>query len=605
MQIGKSRVFALLAVASIVASACSSTAATPTAAPAASTGPVATTAPVVTPAGSVAPTPNIDTTVYPRAQTLYTTGKQWGAPSTWNPLDPNAAMGVVGLQYETLFLYDTFKDTYTPWLALSGSWDSAKTTYTIKTRTGVKWSDGQDFTADDVAFTIGLAKIKALGSNLWTMVSDATATDATTVVVKFSKPAYQEWQQWLYNSPIVPKHIWSAKADENILKITNENGVGTGAYTYKTHADDRTVWIKNANWWATAALNLSVAPTYIVDLVNGANNVALGQVLQGGIDLSNNFLPGVASLVAGGYGVTTYYPSAPYMLSGNTAVLVPNTQKKPLDDSAFRKALATSINVDDIVNKVYGNIVKASDPTGLLPNFSKYIDTAVTKSLGFSFSTAKAKSMLAAAGYKAGSDGMVTNKDGSALKLTLEVPDGWSDWMQAESSIAASAKLAGINIDPQHPDYNTVVADRNRPDSGGVPKFDLIINNDVQIGNTPWTWYDYVFRLPLPNGAGENRNFEGYKNDAAWALVQQLDNTPVEDTATMKSLTSKLQTIQLTDMPVIPLWYNGIWSQVNNSVWTNWPAAGNASADNLPATWNGYWQMGGILMLTQLKAVTK
>jgi peptide/nickel transport system substrate-binding protein len=600
MQIGKSRVLALLAIASIVASACSSTSATPTAAP--TSGPTAapTAAPAATPAPS-APAATVD--VYPRAQTLYTTGKQWGAPSTWNPLDPNAAMGVVGLQYETLFLYDTFKDTYTPWLALSGSWDSAKTTYTIKTRTGVKWSDGQDFSAADVAFTIGLAKIKALGSNLWTMVTDATATDATTVVVKFSKPAYQEWQQWLYNSPIVPQHIWSTKADENILKITNENGVGTGPYMYKTHADDRMVWQKNPNWWATAALNLTVAPTYIVDLVNGANSVALGQVLQGGIDLSNNFLPGVASLVAGGYGVTTYYPSAPYMLPGNTATLIPNVTKKPLSDPKFRLALATSINVQDIVNKVYGNIVSASDPTGLLPNFSKYIDTAVTKSLGFSFSTAKAKSMLAAAGYKTGSDGMVTNLDGTALKLTLEVPDGWSDWMAAESSIAASAKLAGINIDPQHPDVNTVTADRNRADATTAPKFDLVINNDVQIGNTPWTWYDYVFREPLPFGAGENRNYEGYKNDAAWALVQQLDNTPVEDLATMKSLCSKLQTIQLTDMPVIPLWYNGIWSQVNNSVWTNWPAVGNKAADDLPATWNGYWQMGAVLMLTQITAV--
>ena len=600
MQIGKSRVLALLAIASIVASACSSTSATPTAAP--TSGPTA--APTAAPAATPAPSATAATVdVYPRAQTLYTTGKQWGAPSTWNPLDPNAAMGVVGLQYETLFLYDTFKDTYTPWLALSGSWDSAKTTYTIKTRTGVKWSDGQDFSAADVAFTIGLAKIKALGSNLWTMVTDATATDATTVVVKFSKPAYQEWQQWLYNSPIVPQHIWSTKADENILKITNENGVGTGPYTYKTHADDRMVWQKNPAWWATAALNLSVAPTYIVDLVNGANSVALGQVLQGGIDLSNNFLPGVASLVAGGYGVTTYYPSAPYMLPGNTATLIPNVTKKPLSDPKFRLALATSINVQDIVNKVYGNIVSASDPTGLLPNFSKYIDTAVTKSLGFSFSTAKAKSMLAAAGYKAGSDGMVKNLDGSALKLTLEVPDGWSDWMAAESSIAASAKLAGINIDPQHPDVNTVTADRNRADATTAPKFDLVINNDVQIGNTPWTWYDYVFREPLPFGAGENRNYEGYKNDAAWALVQKLDNTPVEDLATMKSLCSQLQTIQLTDMPVIPLWYNGIWSQVNNSVWTNWPAVGNKAADDLPATWNGYWQMGAVLMLTQITAV--
>ena len=56
-------------------------------------------------------------------ETLYTTGKQWGPPSTWNPLDPNAAMGVVGLQYETLFLYDPLADKFTPWLAESGDLD--------------------------------------------------------------------------------------------------------------------------------------------------------------------------------------------------------------------------------------------------------------------------------------------------------------------------------------------------------------------------------------------------------------------------------------------------------------------------------------------------
>ena len=111
--------------------------------------------------------PATDTTVYPREQTLYTSGKQWGAPSTWNPLDPNMAMGVLGLQYETLFLYDPIADKFTPWLAESGTWTDP-TTYTIKTRSGVKWSDGTPFTAQDVAFTIGLAKIKAVGSNIWT-----------------------------------------------------------------------------------------------------------------------------------------------------------------------------------------------------------------------------------------------------------------------------------------------------------------------------------------------------------------------------------------------------------------------------------------------------
>jgi peptide/nickel transport system substrate-binding protein len=58
----------------------------------------------------------------------------------------------------------------------------------------------------------------------------------------------------------------------------------------------------------------------------------------------------------------------------------------------------------------------------------------------------------------------------------------------------------------------------------------------------------------------------------------------------------------LTDMPVIPLWYNGAWAQWTS---TNWSGI-STSASTTPAypiTWNGYWQTGGLQTLINLTPV--
>ena len=282
---------------------------------------------------------------------------------------------------------------------------------------------------------------------------------------------------------------------------------------------------------------------YIVDIHNTSNTASLQNFLQSKIDLSNNFFPGIDKQIGGK--VQTYYAKAPYMLSANTAWLIPNTTKAPFSDRAFRRALAMSINVNRIVTADYGNIVSKANPTGLLPNWGKWIDQAQASKLGFKYNVAGAKALLAANGYKdSDGDGYVESKSGSDLNLRLIVPNGWSDWQTAIQIIADSAKDAGIKITPAYPDYNSLVDERN---SG---KFDLVIANDKQIGNTPYSYYDYLFHLPI----ADNQTFANYARftqagAAPWALTLKLNKVKSSNVKEMKVSTRRSRSTSSSTSP--------------------------------------------------------
>jgi peptide/nickel transport system substrate-binding protein len=545
----------------------------------------------------VTPVPSADEVVYERNETLYTSGTQWGPPSNWNPfVDWGHAMGTVGFCYETLFLFDPMTGEYLPWLAESGEWTSDDV-FTVKLREGINWSDGEPMTAADVVLTVELGKLGPSTKDyvLWNWLESAVALDDYTVEFSFSDPLYQEWGNWLYSRAIVPKHLWEDSTEEEVSSGANENPIGSGPYLYETHNQDRMVWLKNDNWWAKDLLGLDVAPKRVVDIVNGSNNVALGLVLQGGLDLSNNFLPGIATLVGGGYGIQTYYPDPPYMLSANTAWLLMNNTIAPMDDPEFRRAVAYAIDVSQIVEVVYGNIVMASDPTGLLPSWNHFIDQDVVDELGFSYNPDMAAQLLANAGYvDVDGDGFVDLPDGTPFDLSIIVPFGWTDWMESIKVIADGCQAVGINLQTEFPDYGGYTDARN---SG---TYDMCISNDKQIADTPWTYYDWLFQNPILDTM-TNGNYSRYENQVAFDLVDELDKIPVDDIEGMKAIMSDLQRIQLEDMPYIPLWFNGMWSQVSNAVWTNWPASAEDANHYLPCTWRGYWNMTGILMLTELE----
>ncbi len=512
---------------------------------------------------------------FPRSETLYTSGTAYTPPSNWNPFNiGNMATGTQGLVYEPLFLYDPVHNKYDPWLATGGSWSGS--TYTITVRSGVKWNDGTPMTAADVAYSINLArtnKSDPFSSNVATVTS-ATAS-GSTVTVKFSNPpGYTSWQDYLWKAPVVPEHIWSKLSPANQITGANKNPVGTGPMVLDTYNATEVAYKDNPSWWASSQLNLAFKFKYLVDVVNGSNNVELSALTAGQIDWSNNFLPGINQLVSGlggqgGYGIKTYYSKTPYMLSANTVWLEPNTTKAPMNNVNFRKALAYGINQQQLVSAVYGGITQPANPTGLLPNLSGYINQGAIGKYGFRYDPALAKQYLAKSGYK-------------GQTITLEVPDGWTDWMAGIQVISQDLNAIGIKVTPIYPQYAARTADLT---SG---KYDLALDNNASADSTPWSYFQRVYNMPIAAQQTAQLNWERYSSPADWKLVQEAGATPVTDTAKLDSIYSQLETDFLKQLPEIPVWYNGAWFQGNTQYWSSYPSSSTSTDQNTPVMWYGY-----------------
>lgn len=532
---------------------------------------------------------------YPREETLYTTGTAWGPPVNWNPLMPgNFAVGTKGLVYEPLFHYDPEENEYEPWLAESDEW-TEEDVHVITLREGVEWTDGEPLTAEDVVATLELGAHDAVHySNIHAMIESVEATGEHEVTVTFGDNRPQEWMNWAYREAVVPAHIWADMDEETVTDNPNEDPVGTGPYVYESSTDDRMVWERNDDWWGTDALGLEMQPRYVVDIVNASNEITMGMLEQDEVDMSNNFLPGVDQVLESNEAITSYYDEPPYMRSANTAWLIPNHEREPLDDAAFRDALAHAVDIQQIVEGPYSNLVEPANPTGLLPEWDDYIDHDLVEEEGFTFDPDRAAEILEEAGYTdQNGDGFVQTPDGDPISLSLEVPSGWTDWMEAARVIADNAQDVGIDLEAAFPDEQLLVESRN---SG---EYDLAINNEEQLSNTPWTYYEYLFELPLREEQ-TTANFQRHENEEAWELVEQLAELPAEDDEAIAEAASGIQEIQLAENPAIPLWYNGLWSQSNNTVWTNWPS--DADGPHHPGTmWDDWFELGAVRTLAEIE----
>src|SRR3954467_2418927 len=156
---------------------------------------------------------------------VFTVGDPQGIDSR-NPLIgvTVSAYEVWNLQYATL-TDKAASDFHTiPGLAESWKGSADKKTWTYTLREGLKWSDGQPLTAEDIAYTVNRAR-QEQWLNYTSVVGNLTATakGARTVVIhsKVADPKLPTMDAY-----IVPKHIWQKYDAEAAPKYAALDGVG-------------------------------------------------------------------------------------------------------------------------------------------------------------------------------------------------------------------------------------------------------------------------------------------------------------------------------------------------------------------------------------------
>lgn len=229
------------------------------------------------------------------------------------------------------------------------------TVMTIKLRKGVYWSDGVEFTADDVVFTITTVMknpTMSYHAEMSQNVKNVYAKDKYTVVVEFKKPQPLFHILYLTDSwgclRPMPKHIFEKVEDIASFKFCPP--VSSGPYVLKDYdpAGNWTLWEKRNDWQRTPTGILfgEPKPKYVLFIYYPEEQkpIAMARGILDIDDMSWETMKVILSRVKTARG---YHKTFPYIFNRDTAVvgITFNCAKWPYNNKDVRWALALAIDI--------------------------------------------------------------------------------------------------------------------------------------------------------------------------------------------------------------------------------------------------------------------
>lgn len=359
--------------------------------------------------------------------------------------------------------------------------DDAKTIVFIL-RQDVKWHDGKPLTPDDVVFTLTTladAKTRLRPAADFGSLQTVTAVDARTVSVTFSEP-YCAALTYFGAVKILPKHILE---NESLANPPPEKLIGTGPLILQTWQDDTLVFRANEAYWQGAPWITNWTLRLYAN-----ERAARDAARQNQVD------------VALTQTALTEMSNAPFT-DNSFYALAFNTQRAPFDDARVRQAFAMALNRDALAAPRGGPL-----ETSLLSAFWAQPDKLAQPK----FDLARARQLLADAGWRDTDGDGVADKDGAPLLITL--------WAQADGATAEeTAQRVRAQLEPLGAHAVLKLAERTLfLTRVFLQEYDLALAHF----NIPLDPDQHYFWSSAEDAPGSGLNVTGYRNARVDAALQ-------------------------------------------------------------------------------------
>ncbi|GAC1651644.1 MAG: peptide ABC transporter substrate-binding protein [Mycobacterium sp.] len=439
-------------------------------------------------------------------------------------------------------------------------------TVTWKLKQGIKWSDGTDFTADDVVFTYQYMADKATAATdaqAAQGVQTVEAKDPHTVVVTWTAPNPNPYQLFVsYFGLILQKkqfqNYMGAKAKD---APGNQQPLGTGPYKVtQFKPGDVVIYAINDQYREPAKPFFKE-----VQLKGGgdATSAARAVFQTGDADYAWNLQVEssvLKQLMQGGKGdlIIATGPNVERILlnranpneTTNGARAEPVTKHPFFSDLNVRKAFAMAVDRKTIAQQLYGDTGVAS--TNMVTAPADFASPNTAKLDVAQFDLAKANQLLDQAGWLKGADGMRA-KNGTQMKVVFQT--SVNDLRQKEQEIVKQSwQQLGVAVELKTVQASVFFgSDAGNPDTDAhfYADVEMFTNGSEQPDQTNYLSNWTTQQIAQQSNQWRSNNYERFSNpeyDQSWQQLKA-ETDPVK----RKDLVIKLNDLLVSDVVDIPL----------------------------------------------------